>query len=522
MRQVKDIRQRLQKGDYAFIKCGETLLFALMYNETDWAFYSKSDSYDLNGSNMPLYDEVKAGYPMLNEYTSSWILHTYENDTIARGIADLRSDCEVCEDETLSIVTDDMNPYGQKYNYITDLHHEFRENDYTWLRCDTGSEIINLLVLHYGGGIGVYSSTFNLCGSDKPRRISVRKRHPFVARFTSSLNFESGEVLHTLLGKVNMMIESRHDVDIEVETLVHSYSLGLWENERNTLTTTQQEEIMEFINKNYTEECMYTGIHGYHSHHGGSMNLPKRKYTYRMGIELEVEFDNSRLLGEFTDKQSNWFFCEHDGSLGSNGCEIITIPMHPKDAKDVEQWKELTNYLSDKAISWDTGRCGLHVHIGREILGKSEEQRSETIGKLLYLYHHFVKDTRLNIAVYGRDVAYNDRDGKTDIGNSAKTLGSEVFKSKDICNKVKDAMVSKSSHARYFDVNLMNEHTIEFRKGKGSLRPERIAMVVEYSEKLCLYAKHTPWVQISYVDFVNYLKSTDCSAPLKDMIETRA
>jgi hypothetical protein len=196
--------------------------------------------------------------------------------------------------------------------------------------------------------------------------------------------------------------------------------------------------------------------------------------------------------------------------------------MHPKDAKDVEQWKELTNYLSDKATSWDTGRCGLHVHIGREILGKSEEQRSETIGKLLYLYHHFVKDTRLNIAVYGRDVAYNDRDGKTDIGNSAKTLGSEVFKSKDICNKVKDAMVSKSSHARYFDVNLMNEHTIEFRKGKGSLRPERIAMVVEYSEKLCLYAKHTPWVQISYVDFVNYLKSTDCSAPLKDMIETRA
>ena len=86
-------------------------------------------------------------------------------------------------------------------------------------------------------------------------------------------------------------------------------------------------------------------------------------------------------------------------------------------------------------------------------------------------------------------------------------------------DKVKSAMIQKSEQDRYFDINLRNEETIEFRKGRGSINPYRISMVVDYCEKMCLYAKSTPWVQIGYDDFVKFLTSTVKNTSLKKIIE---
>lgn len=278
-------------------------------------------------------------------------------------------------------------------------------------------------------------------------------------------------------------------------------------NHNNLYDSTIEANVLRYIAENYETTSMYHGFHSYH--HGCELNKPKHPFRgHRIGVELEVEFESRNARNDFTNKESNWFYCESDGSLGNYGCEIITIPLLPKDAKDVYFWETLTSTIENKASSWDTGRCGLHVHIGREILGRNEEQKSETLGKLLFLYHHYLKDTRLNIGIYGRDRAYNDHDGKTDVGNAVKILGSGVFKSKDIQNRVKDSVTTKNRETRYFDINIQNASTIEFRKGKGSINPNRISMVVEYSERMCLYSKITPWIQISYDDFVKYLKAT--------------
>ena len=271
----------------------------------------------------------------------------------------------------------------------------------------------------------------------------------------------------------------------------------------------QDMTVESFISEDYTDDSLYVGQHSYHYHHSEPMNTPKQSFSgHRIGIELEVEFNNRTYRNVFNEIKSNWFYRENDGSLDEYGCEIITIPLLPKHAKSVDFWKPLTDYLSGRASSWDTSTCGLHVHIGREILGKNEEQKSETIGKLLYLYHHHVKDTRMNIGIYGRERAYHDHDGKTDVGNAVKILGSVILKSKDIQKRVMDSMREKAREARYFDINMQNSHTIEFRKGRGSINAERIAMVVDYCERMCIYARTTPWTQISYDDFVKYLKAT--------------
>lgn len=283
------------------------------------------------------------------------------------------------------------------------------------------------------------------------------------------------------------------------------------QSEANQITT-------EFNLSNYETTMLYTGLHSYHSHHTDYMNKPIAPFKgHRIGIELEVEFNRDSTREDFCDIPSNWFYREMDGSLGSYGCEIITIPLLPKDAKSVDVWKSLCDNLGN-ANSWDTGRCGLHVHIGREILGKTEEQKSETLGRLLYLYHHYVKDTRLNLKIYGRSSGYHERDGKTRIGNAAVLLGKEVFKSKDVAAIVKNAMIEKADETRYFDINLKNTYTIEFRKGRGSINPKRIALVVEYCERLCIYAKSTPWQQISYDDFVAFLIATTKNEDLKRLV----
>ena len=269
-------------------------------------------------------------------------------------------------------------------------------------------------------------------------------------------------------------------------------------------------DTMSFFHDKYERTVTYKGVHGYHHHHGGTPNAPLKSVRgHKIGVELEVEFKSRDGKIKWNDRaKSNWFYSERDGSLNdSTGVEIITIPMNPRDIKARTTWEPLVGYLSDKAKSWDSPRCGLHVHIGREILGSNPEQQSETIGKLLYLYHHFVNGTDMNTKIFGRSHAYNEKDGKTREGAAVATLGSGVLKLKEVKDTLKKGMIEKSSSDRYFDINLQNTHTIEFRKGRGSIKASRIIMVIEYCEMLCKYAKSAKWEEISKDKFVEYVVS---------------
>ena len=273
------------------------------------------------------------------------------------------------------------------------------------------------------------------------------------------------------------------------------------------------------INDKY-ENMTYTGQHSYHYHHGCHLNAPIAPFKgHRIGIELEVEFDNSDDRDEFNSIASNWFYRERDGSLGNYGVEIITIPLLPQDAKDEEMWEGLCQRLR-KAKSWDTGRCGLHVHIGREILGKNEDIRQETLGRMLYLYHEFLKQTRLNVKIFGRERGYHDENGQTMESRAAKVLGNGIFKDASVKDKVKQSLIDKGDETRYFDINLQNPATIEFRKGRGSINAKRIAMVIEWCEIICKYSRQTPWSQIGYEDFVNYAKIVAKGETLKAYLDS--
>lgn len=250
-------------------------------------------------------------------------------------------------------------------------------------------------------------------------------------------------------------------------------------------------ESSPYMLANYTQHN-YRGFAGYHASHRETMNTPTTGYSgYRIGVELETEFLTEERRREFTNTPRNWYFCESDASLDNAGCEIITIPLIPSDAKSRKTWAPICERLKCLgATSWDNNNCGLHVHIGREILGSTTEEREATLSRILLFYNLYLNDDATATAIFGRARCYHERrQEQTQEFAAVKCLGASVLKDKEIAKRVGDAMKRVQSGDRYYTINTTNTHTIEFRKGRGSLSVDRIQSIITFCESVCLYCR---------------------------------
>lgn len=270
----------------------------------------------------------------------------------------------------------------------------------------------------------------------------------------------------------------------------------------------QNDGSIDFYLPRYTTVNVYRGQNPYHnSHQIGRLNQPRVEFTgHRIGVELEVEANTSVAHRDVINKTSNWFTRETDRSLGSYGIEFITIPLLPCDAKSYDTWNPLVNYLKTKAKSWNTGRCGLHVHIGREILGATETEKQMTLGKLLIFYQSEIEKWNKSTSVFGRESCYHQPDGDTDEIKAVKCLGKSVLKDPDVYEKVDRSVKERFSTSRYYAVNLTNTHTIEFRKGRGSINADRIIAVITFVESICLFCRATEPQDLTLDNFMAWLR----------------
>ena len=130
-----------------------------------------------------------------------------------------------------------------------------------------------------------------------------------------------------------------------------------------------------------------------------------------------------------------------------------------------------------------------------------------------------LKDTDFNKSVYGRSVCYSERDGKTPQGCAIDVLGRDVLKDKDVQDMVKKASIDKGYTTRYFDINITNGNTIEFRKGAGTVSAEKISMIVEYSELICWFVKSVDWEDLILENFAEFLKENARNKRLIQKVE---
>lgn len=394
---------------------------------------------------------------------------------------------------------------------ITDYDQEFKVGDYTVIDFDGHTSFIVCIERTRGSDTYLvgdhvrdgqtdaafklhYDCSYLLTNDSRPSRKTLREIKAF---FHSDLCTE-------------LCVLSESYYDEVVDDFIRRW-YELYPNAAEEITDTEL-ELSSFMCARYDTTHQYVGISDYHSEREYNQPFKKEK-DYMIGVELEVEFKSPAELSNFTNKPSNWFMRERDSSLNSLGCEIITTPMNPSDAKDSDLWETVCSDIRKHAVAWESSRCGLHVHIGREIFKGNDE--GDCIAKMLYLYHHFLKNTGMNTNIFGRSVGYREDDGKTETSVAAALLGSVVLRDEGIKNKVKKEVIEKSVGIRNMDINITNGDTIEFRKGKASINANRIVAVVEYCELICKYAIRTPWQQISIDDFIAFLKVSNISEKLK-------
>ena len=234
-------------------------------------------------------------------------------------------------------------------------------------------------------------------------------------------------------------------------------------------------------------------IHSYHSQSrpplhffNTASDLPNPLY---FGVELEIDeggedHGNARAILE--ELGTEHAFAEHDGSL-AKGFEIVTHPFTLKYYNET-----LSDNFSEAMAtaakldyrSHDTDTCGLHVHVGRDGLGATPDERDDTIAKiwlLMYRFRHeLINLSRRTPANLTRWAALPTLD---DLGSTDY----DEFRSAKLPD-IKYKLKQHDSRVRYKALNLTNRNTIEFRIFRGTLKHSTLTATLQLVHNLCAIA----------------------------------
>lgn len=229
---------------------------------------------------------------------------------------------------------------------------------------------------------------------------------------------------------------------------------------------------------------------------------------FTMGIELEVEtsdYDRGAAL-EDCDWQFNrdrqYAMFKRDGSLDdSRGFEIVTAARRLTD--HINMFKSWEPY--DGLRSWDTGRCGMHVHID------SRAFTALTLGKFLQFYNDPAN------ANFLRSIAGRHPDKDRQARDYADRLD---------CENPNPARIKKrAGKGRYRIVNLTNitpreqkrlaveadynskgsYSTVEIRIFRGSLKKERLLAQIEFAHATVIFCRVAGMHELNGPSFIAWL-----------------
>ena len=191
-----------------------------------------------------------------------------------------------------------------------------------------------------------------------------------------------------------------------------------------------------------------------------------------LGVELEIDcggedHENAIQLQRIGNEGHEHIYIKHDGSL-DEGMEIVTHPMTLGYHQAGMPWKEvLRQAVSMGYRSHQAWTCGLHVHVNRSSLGATQQQKEDTIARILFLVETFWNE----LLRFSRRTQYQ-------LDRWAARYGRK--------DDPKDVLRSAKSHAdRYTCVNLTPDNTIEFRIFRGTLKYNTLIATLQLVEAIC-------------------------------------
>lgn len=298
----------------------------------------------------------------------------------------------------------------------------------------------------------------------------------------------------------NELFSIRHGYGLidEYET-ARGYDVTLCESCRcdNWYWCESCERLIEECDAEYIDGCVYCpscadehrehdALQGYHHTRAVSFWFSdgSRKYAYQlngadlltlfMGIELETDYNDDAfslsrdLIDAIGDERIE---CKEDGSLHSDGVEIVSQPMQPLYHLNSSMWHDIIDIVRQHGgKSYDACTCGLHMHISRDYFTSHD-----AVYRLDRLFHRFRSQM----------VRFSRRTGDT--------LNWCRIDEADKLASIADVRTRKSVWAdgkryagRYEAVNDTNGPTVEIRLWRGTLNEQTLRATIEFTAGLAI------------------------------------
>ena len=199
------------------------------------------------------------------------------------------------------------------------------------------------------------------------------------------------------------------------------------------------------------------------------------------GLEIETDCGRAQSFSsECSQVFGNVMYYKSDGSLSSDGVECVTHPMSYDYAMGFD-WDSFHNIACDNDMrSHDTNSCGFHIHVSRDGLGGSRDERELTAAKMVLFFDHY----RSELLKFSRR--------KSRYANEWARSNNAGIKRDDSKSLAYSKAVDSSGASRYCAVNLRNAHTVEIRLWRGTTNPDTIRATIDLTNAIVQYCKVTP------------------------------
>lgn len=211
----------------------------------------------------------------------------------------------------------------------------------------------------------------------------------------------------------------------------------------------------------------------------------KQDSILTFGVELEVDCgDDHNDLADDLVQLNQPIYMKHDGSLGSEGVEIVTHPCSLAYHQYELRWAEISRTCrSHDYKSHDAETCGLHIHIGRKQMGSSTEERLRTAGNLVLLVD----------SIWSQLVTFTRRTDSQLSRWSERPCTYILHGVEYTDDELTSMALATRSRGRYQTVNLTNSSTVELRCFRGTLKRDTIIASIQLASNMTRYAMtHTP------------------------------
>jgi len=239
--------------------------------------------------------------------------------------------------------------------------------------------------------------------------------------------------------------------------------------------------------------------------------------NFTMGVELEMCAGSRSSVDEAvadvrTRLGEDYIICKSDGSLPSDGFEVVTAPRGlDEHIRRFKAWDVKPTYRA-----WNAKQCGLHVHID------SRAFTPMTLGKfLMFINADCNADFIRSLA--GRHpklddqarsyCAAEDQSVITDPLKAVKGKGANRYRMVNVTNMDQPEMIRLGLNWRQYDTSGRKFNTVELRIFRASLKKERLLAQIEFAHAAVMFVRAASYRDLTEGSFKGWLAKSHVLYP---------